>query len=100
MAQWIFVTEDDDGIREMIQIALESLSYQVSVFATAEETLAAVIKETPDLFIFDIMLPGMDGITAVQQLRTAARQLAADHGVPLVKGGVCQREFLDGAGYI
>ena len=47
MAQWIFVTEDDDGIREMIQIALESLSYQVSVFATAEETLAAVIKYQP-----------------------------------------------------
>lgn len=73
MAQWIFVTEDDEGIREMIQIALESLSYQVSVFATAEETLAAVIKETPDLFIFDIMLPGMDGITAVQQLRTRSQ---------------------------
>lgn len=70
MAEWIYVTEDDDGIREMIQIALESLSYQVSVFTAAEDALAAAEKETPDLFIFDIMLPGMDGITAVQRLRT------------------------------
>lgn len=73
MAQRIYVTEDDDGIREMIQIALESLSYQVTAFAAAEDTLTAAEKETPDLFIFDIMLPGIDGITAVQRLRARSQ---------------------------
>ncbi len=69
MAYSIFVTEDDEGIREMIQMALENFAYDVTVFGNAEDTLKASENEAPDLFIFDIMLPGMDGIKAVKLLR-------------------------------
>lgn len=69
MAAMIYVTEDDDGIREMIQMALENMSYQVQVYENAEDVLEAAKEKVPDLFIFDIMLPGMSGIQAVKKLR-------------------------------
>lgn len=70
MAAMIYITEDDEGIREMVQIALENFSYQVEAFENAEDTLIAANTKMPDLFIFDIMLPGMNGIEAVKKLKS------------------------------
>lgn len=72
MAQLIYVTEDDDGIRETVKMALGSFSYAVETFVCAEDVLLACEERLPDLFVFDIMLPGMDGITAVENLRRRA----------------------------
>lgn len=69
MSSLIYITEDDENIRELVYLALKSFSYEVKAFETAEETLSACESVMPSLFIFDIMLPGMDGITAVKQLR-------------------------------
>lgn len=69
MSHLIYVTEDDEGIRETITIALKNFSYQVKAFASAEDAFAACREQVPDLFLFDIMLPQMDGIRAVQYLR-------------------------------
>ena len=61
----IYVTEDDENIREMLKMALTGFSYAVSAFESAEDALAACEVKIPSLFIFDIMLPGMDGVGAV-----------------------------------
>ncbi len=66
----IFVTEDDDNIRELIKIALEGYGYSVYTYESAEEALEALENISPDLAIFDIMLPGIDGTQAVKQIRT------------------------------
>ena len=65
----IFVIEDDDGIRETLQIALQSFSYDVMVFSHAEAAITAAKDDLPDLFLFDILLPGMSGLEAVRCLR-------------------------------
>lgn len=65
----IFVVEDELNIRELIQFALEAYQYKVSAFETAEDALEALNTQTPDLAVFDIMLPGMDGVTAVKRIR-------------------------------
>ncbi|MDR1914720.1 MAG: response regulator transcription factor [Clostridiales bacterium] len=70
MPDLIFVTEDDENIREMLKMVLTSFSYRVSAFENAEEALAACEKTRPSLMIFDIMLPGMDGVSAVKILRS------------------------------
>lgn len=69
MAELIYITEDDDSIRELVTVALTAYSYEAVSFVTAEEALEAASKRPPDIFIFDIMLPGIDGIQAVRIIR-------------------------------
>ncbi len=66
----IYVVEDDDNIRNLVEIALKGYGYQVEAFETAEECFAVVKEQLPDVFVFDWMLPGMDGISAIKQLRS------------------------------
>lgn len=65
----IYVIEDDDNIRELIRIALEGFGYWIATYEAAEPALADMKKEKPDLAIFDLMLPGMDGLSAIRILR-------------------------------
>lgn len=67
----IYIIEDDENIRNLLKIALEGFGYEAEVFETAEEGLERMKNEAPDLAIFDWMLPGMDGITAIKQARAA-----------------------------
>ena len=65
----IYVIEDDENIRQLVATALQAFGYQVSAFETAGEGIAALEKEAPDLMLFDIMLPDIDGVEAVRQIR-------------------------------
>jgi CheY-like chemotaxis protein len=50
--------------------SLEQAGYRVSSAATAEDALAIVGCDRPDLVLLDIGLPGMDGLDALQRLRS------------------------------
>lgn len=76
MVNLIYITEDDESIRELVKMALQSFNYEVQTFENAEDTLAASDKLLPSLYIFDIMLPQMDGITAVKRLRENSKTRA------------------------
>ena len=65
----IYVIEDDDNIRDLIKIALEGFGYQVKAFETAEDALQKIGADKPDLGVFDLMLPGMDGLAAIRIIR-------------------------------
>jgi two-component system alkaline phosphatase synthesis response regulator PhoP len=69
----IDVIEDDENIREMIKVALEGFGYRVCVFEAAEPALLQMKEQTPALAVFDIMLPGMDGLSAIKILREDAK---------------------------
>ncbi|NLJ16354.1 MAG: response regulator transcription factor [Clostridiales bacterium] len=69
MDERIFIIEDDEGIRDLVKVALKAYNYEVYTFDNAEDALKAIKENKPDLCIFDIMLPGMDGISAVRYLR-------------------------------
>jgi len=65
----ILVVDDEQGIRELLKEYLEMDEYQVS---TAVDGLDAVNKCKTgdfDLIIMDIMMPKMDGISAVKEIR-------------------------------
>ena len=65
----IYIIEDDENIRNLLKIALEGFGYEAEGFETAEEGLERIRQERPSLAIFDWMLPGMDGVTAIRQIR-------------------------------
>lgn len=75
MSQLIFVTEDEDNIRELLRCTVESFGYVAECFECAEDMLARLQTVTPSLILLDIMLPGMDGIAALTRIRqsTGAR---------------------------
>ncbi len=64
----IFVVEDDEGIQEVYEGALED-SYRVRLLGSGEEFFKAYEQEHPDLIILDIMLPDTDGYTILSDLR-------------------------------
>lgn len=68
----IYVIEDDESIRELLKVALEGFGYQVTTYEAAEPVLADMKTNKPDLVIFDLMLPGMDGLTAIRNIRQDA----------------------------
>ncbi len=65
----ILVVEDEDTIREMLRINLDSEGYDVSVASDGLTALRLARSESPDLIILDIMLPELDGFEVCRILR-------------------------------
>lgn len=65
----IYVVEDDESIRELLKVALEGFGYKIKAYESAEPALLDMKEDKPDLAMFDLMLPGMDGLTAIRLLR-------------------------------
>lgn len=66
----ILYAEDELDIREIAQIALEDLGgFEVIYCTNGYEVLEAAKNAIPDLLLLDVMMPGMDGPTALTELR-------------------------------
>jgi excisionase family DNA binding protein len=57
----VLVVDDDPGLRGYIRASLESEGYAVREAGNAEEGLAALEDESPDLILLDVMMPEVDG---------------------------------------
>ena len=65
----IYCVEDDTGIRELMLYTLRMSGFEVKGFEDGHTMLAALSVQEPDLILLDIMLPGMDGMEVLRQLR-------------------------------
>ncbi len=65
----VLVVEDDDHVRAMLRLALESEGYGVTEAASAEDALLVFSEADPDLMLVDLMLGGMSGIDAIRTIR-------------------------------
>jgi DNA-binding response OmpR family regulator len=66
----IFIAEDDHLISNMLKIYLEKEGYRVRVFPNGAELLAIINLEKPDLMILDVMMPLMDGLKALEIIKS------------------------------
>ncbi len=66
----LYVVEDDDNIRDLLSVALQGFGYQIRAFENAEDALKSIEKDMPSLAVFDLMLPGMDGLSAIHKIRS------------------------------
>ncbi|HQV30901.1 MAG TPA: sigma-54 dependent transcriptional regulator [Calditrichia bacterium] len=71
MTKRILVVDDDTNLRVILQKSLESCGYTVSVAADGESALEVLHKESFDLMITDLSMPGMSGIELLQEARKA-----------------------------
>jgi DNA-binding response OmpR family regulator len=69
MAQHILVVDDDALLRRSLSLQLEQAGYRTSTAASAEDALALIRRERPDLILLDIGLPGIDGLEALRQIQ-------------------------------
>ena len=57
----VLIVDDDERVREYVRVNLEMEGYAVREAASAEEGLAALEAEPPDLILLDVMMPEVDG---------------------------------------
>ncbi|TBL76610.1 response regulator transcription factor [Paenibacillus thalictri] len=65
----ILIIEDDQSIANLQKDYLELSGFSVRIEATGAAGLDALKKDTVDLVILDIMLPGMDGFEVLRKIR-------------------------------
>jgi CheY-like chemotaxis protein len=67
----ILVIDDEDGIREIIQICLEAAAgWEVLTAGSGSEGLVTAQQEQPDAILLDVMMPDMDGPTTFGHLQS------------------------------
>ncbi|MCM4161541.1 response regulator [Antarcticibacterium flavum] len=76
----IFIVEDDDGIRELIEYLLISQDYKVQTFPNAERFKQTIDSRSPDLILLDVMLPDGNGLEICECLGEKERT----HNIPVL----------------
>ena len=66
----ILIIEDNEKNRKLCRDVLQVKGYRTIESETAETGLELARSHSPALILMDIQLPGMDGITAMKQLKT------------------------------
>src|SRR6266478_6660782 len=65
----LLIVDDEEAVCWALKKALAKLGHQVAVAASAEEAFRLVAKQVPDAIILDVRLPGLDGLSALGQLK-------------------------------
>ena len=65
----IALVDDDRNILTSVSIALQSEGFRTRLYTDGETALKAIIENPPDLGVFDIKMPRMDGLELLRQLR-------------------------------
>ena len=65
----ILVVDDEEDIRDALQMILESAGYDVKVASNGIEAIELQHAEPADLIITDIIMPKKDGVTTIKEIR-------------------------------
>lgn len=68
IAACVHVVEDDDAVRDSLQMMLESIGYRVQAFASADSFLDAYSQDMAGCIVLDIRMPGMNGMELHRKL--------------------------------
>jgi len=69
MGKKICLLEDDDGIREIIEMILTDEQYEVCGFSNVKDFMAFEGKGVQDLYLLDVRLPDGNGFNVCQELK-------------------------------
>jgi excisionase family DNA binding protein len=65
----VLIVDDDAGLRGFVRASLELEGYTVREAASADEGLAALEEEAPDLILLDVMMPRVDGWEMLRRMQ-------------------------------
>ncbi|MCG9683844.1 nitrogen regulation protein NR(I) [Vibrio sp. Isolate23] len=72
---YVWVVDDDSSIRWVMEKTLSSANIKCDTFSDAESVLMALERETPDVLVSDIRMPGIDGIELLKQVNERSPDL-------------------------
>ena len=72
----ILIVDDERAIQKSLRGVLEDEGYRVTSVGSAEEALARLADDAPDLVFLDIWMPGMDGLEALAEIKQRRRETA------------------------
>jgi DNA-binding response OmpR family regulator len=67
----VLLIEDDQAVRDALELALRRQGHHVRTAATGEDGLAQLRATPPDIVVLDLMLPGIDGFEVCRRVRAA-----------------------------
>ncbi|WP_443946682.1 response regulator transcription factor [Pedobacter sp. AW1-32] len=101
MANTVFVLEDNDEIREVIQMVLEEEQLEIQTFPNVSVFLAALETSVPNLFLLDVMLPDGNGIDVCTRLKADTKtahvpviMMTANSNVEKMKAAANAEDFI------
>ncbi|MCU1658980.1 MAG: Two-component system, OmpR family, response regulator [Pseudonocardiales bacterium] len=71
----VLVVDDEDNVTHLVSSALRFDGFETVTADSGTSALAAVAESDPDLIVLDVMMPGMDGLGVLQNLRAAGSQV-------------------------
>jgi two-component system, OmpR family, response regulator len=71
----VLVVDDEDNVTHLVSSALRFDGFETITADSGTAALAAVAANDPDLIVLDVMMPGMDGLGVLQNLRSAGSQI-------------------------
>lgn len=77
-ARTVLIVDDEIAIRETLEMILTYENYQVLKAGSGAEALSVVEKQTPDLILLDVKMPGMDGFEVLERLEATGK------GIPVI----------------
>lgn len=69
----ILLVDDDEEILKLLTIRFRQEGFEVITATDGEGCIKRAEEEAPDLIILDIVMPGMDGYTALKEMRRNAK---------------------------
>jgi CheY-like chemotaxis protein len=69
MAKKILVADDEDDVKVVVQLFLESKGFEIVTAYDGLDALDKARKERPDLILLDVMMPVLDGFDVCKKLK-------------------------------
>jgi DNA-binding response OmpR family regulator len=69
----VLIVEDESDLVKLLKYNLEKEGFRVNYASDGTLALAEARRDPPDMFILDLMLPGLDGLEVLRQLRRSDR---------------------------
>jgi two-component system alkaline phosphatase synthesis response regulator PhoP len=81
MSRKVLLIDDEDDIREVAAITLETMAgFEVIAAADGVTGLARAEQEHPDVILLDVMMPGIDGLATFERLQ----QSESTRSIPVI----------------
>ncbi len=93
VAKRVLVVDDDDGVREIVQISLEAVAgWTVLTAPSGAAAITIAQAEQPDAILLDVMMPDLDGVETFRQLQQSPQTRTIPTILLTAKAKVSERQ--------